>query len=410
MKTVFIVLDCVRYDYLGCNGNNEIYTPTIDELSRKGCNFKEHFTAAPWTSPSVSAMATGIYSHKLNMFKNHQSFPGNVKSIFRYYRENNRTAASFVKSKNFFGNDSEANEAGCSWESQKILDWLENHNDEDYFLYLHYWNTHPPYFTRYSKEGWYNSMLKIVELIKTGNAENIQRAKDLYKASIERASEEFVYSIVEKLDKLNALNDTFLVITADHGESWGERFEKKDELDLFDMHGTFLYDEVIHVPLILSGSDIPAGRQITTMTRSVDLFPTIMELNGWEPDRSSSYLEIDGKGLMPVVSGKDEDDRMCFCSTAYLDQMQEGVINNVVQKFACRDKSWKLICDRENDTYQLYDLSSDPGEKHNLANEQEKVLEKYKKILNVHIGEMPRKLTDNETNILADQLRDLGYI
>ncbi len=410
MKVVFIVLDCVRYDYLGCNGNDEIYTPTIDELARKGCNFKNHFTAAPWTSPSVSSMATGVYPHRLNMFKNHQSFPQNVKSIFRYYKEKNRTVASFVKSENFFGNDSEANETGCSWESQKILDWLVNHNDEDYFLYLHYWNTHPPYFTRYSKEGWYDGMFKIVELIKTGNAKNIQKAKDLYKSSIERASEEFIYSIVEKLDKMNALDDTLLVITADHGESWGERLENKKDLDLFGMHGTFLYDEVIHIPLIMSGGSITTEKDVAVMTRSVDIFPTIMELNSWEPDRSSSFLEIDGKSLMPVILGKDTDDRMCFCSTAYLDQMQEGVINKVVQKFACRDKSWKLIYDRENDTYQLYDLNNDPNEKQNLADEQDDVLNKYKKILDVHTGGMPRKLSDNETRILADQLRDLGYI
>jgi len=410
MKVVFIVLDCVRYDSLGCNGNDDIYTPTIDVLASKGCNFKNHFTAAPWTSPSVASMMTGVYPHKLNMFKNHQSFPENVKSIFRYYRENNRTAASFVKSKNFFGNDDEANTAGCSWESQKILDWVEEHDNEDYFLYLHYWNTHLPYFTRYSKEGWYNGMLKIVELIKTGNAENIQKAKDLYKSSIERASEEFIYSIVEKLDKMNALDDTLLVITADHGESWGERLENKKDLDLFGMHGTFLYDEVVHVPLIMSGGGIAGAKDVMSMTRSVDIFPTIMELSGWAIDRSSSYLEIDGKSLIPVILGKDTDDRMCFCSTAYLDQMQEGVINKVVQKFACRDKNWKLIYDRENDTYQLFDLNNDPDEKQNVADEQGDVLNKYKKILDVHTGGMSRKLSDNETRILADQLRDLGYI
>jgi len=410
MKTIFILLDCVRYDYLGCNGNNEIYTPTIDELARKGCNFKEHFTAAPWTSPSVSSTMTGIYPHKLNMFKNHQSFPENVKSIFRYYKENNQTAASFVKSENFFGNDDEANTAGCSWESQKILDWLGNHNDEDYFLYLHYWNTHPPYFTRYSKEGWYDGMFKIVELIKTGNAENIQKAKDLYKSSIERASEEFIYSIVEKLDKMNALDDTLLIITADHGESWGERLERKQDLDLFGMHGTFLYDEVVHVPLVMSGGGIAGAKDVMSMTRSVDIFPTIMELSGWAIDRSSSYLEIDGKSLIPVISGKDTDDRMCFCSTAYLDQMQEGVINKVVQKFACRDRNWKLIYDKQNDKYELDDLNNDPGEKQNLASEKRGVLGEYKKILDVYISEMVHGLSDNETEILANRLRDLGYI
>ena len=149
---------------------------------------------------------------------------------------------------------------------------------------------------------------------------------------------------------------------------------------------------------------------MTSRARSVDLLPTIIELNGWELDRSSPYLEIDGKSLMPVILGEEKDDRMCFCSTAYLDRMQEGVINKIVQKFACRDKNWKLIYDRENDTYQLYDLNSDPGEKQNLANERKGILERYKKILLEQMGDMTREMSQREGKILSDQLRDLGYI
>ncbi len=410
MKVVFIVLDCVRYDHFGCNGNTDIYTPTIDAIAGKGCVFHNHFSAAPWTCPSVGSMLTGVYPHRVGMFKNRQSFPDNVKSMFRYYKEGNRTAASFVKAINFFGEDNEANEVGYCWNVPDILNWLQENDGDDYFLYLHHWNTHPPYFTRYSKQGWYDGMLKVIELVKTGKEKNIQKAKDLYKAAIERASEEFIYAIVEKLDKLNALADTLLVITADHGESWGERLENRSDLDLFGMHGTFLYDEVIHVPLILSGPGIAAGCRVRALTRSVDLFPTIMELNGWELDKSSQYVAVDGKSLMPVISGKEKDNRKCFCSTAYLDRMQEDVITKVIQKFACRDKNWKIIFDKEIDKYQLYDLNSDPGEKHNLSGEQEDVLDKYKKILQEHIGVIQQSLSDKETKILADKLKDLGYM
>jgi len=410
MRVVFIVLDCARYDHFGCNGNDEIYTPTIDSIAGKGCVFHNHFSAAPWTCPSVGSMLSGVYSHRIDMFKNRQSFPDNVKSIFRYYKDNDKPAASFVKAINFFGEDNEANEVGYSWNVPDILDWLQENDDEDYFLYLHYWNTHPPYFTRYSKEAWYDGMSKIIELVKTGKEKNVQKAKDLYKSSIERASEEFIYAIVEKLDKLNTLADTLLVITADHGESWGQRLEKKQDLDLFGMHGTFLYDEVIHVPLILSGPDIATGCQVRALTRSVDLFPTIMELNNWDVDKSNQYIDIDGRSLMSVISGKEKDGRICFCSTAYLDSMQEDVITEIIQKFACRDKNWKIIYDKENEAYELYDLSNDPFEKQNLAGDQEDVLRKYKKILAEHVGDMPQTLSDNETKILADKLKDLGYM
>ena len=146
------------------------------------------------------------------------------------------------------------------------------------------------------------------------------------------------------------------------------------------------------------------------MTRSVDLLPTIIELNGWELDRSSACLEIDGKSLIPFITGEQKNDRMCFFSTAYLDQMQEGVINKVVRKFACRDKNWKLIYDRENDTYQLYDLNNDPGEKQNLANEKKEIMERYKSLLQEQIDDVTSQLSETEAKFLSDQLRDLGYI
>ena len=410
MKVVFILLDCVRYDYFGCNGNEEIYTPTIDALAEKGCNFKMHFSAAPWTSPSVASLLTGIYPHKLGMFKNHQSFPDDVKSLFKYYKQQERTVASFVKSRNFFGADDQANEAGCSWLLPQILDWMERNNDDDYFLYLHYWNTHLPYFTRYSKQAWYDGMQKLVESVRTGTEADVLKAKNLYKAAVERASEEFVYAVIEKLDKLNSLDDCLVVITADHGESWGERFAKKTDLDLFGMHGKFLYDEIIHVPLILVGPKIPSGRRICSLTGSVDIFPTLVELNGWDVDRSQQYRQIDGQSLVPVISGKEKDDRLCFSSTAYLDTMQEGIVNEVIQKYSCRGRHWKIIHDRQTGRYELYDLAADPDERRDISSREATVLQEYKQKLTEHVGDIGHALDDDEARIMADKLKDLGYM
>ena len=410
MKVVFIVLDCVRYDHFGCNGNDEIYTPTIDELSHKGCNFKNHFTVAPWTAPSVSAMVTGIYPHRIKSYREHISFPQNVKTIFQYYNGRGHKCASFVKSKNFFGKDSKANEAGYSWELPKMLSWLERNNDQDYFLYLHYWNTHPPYFTRYSKQAWYDGMRKLVELIKTDKEENIQKAKNLYRAAIERASEEFVYSIIEKLDKLNSLEDCLIIITGDHGESWGGRLENIENVDIFGMHGKFLYDEVIHVPLIMHGKDIPSGREISAITRSIDLFPTLLEYTNLAVDTSGKYLQIDGNSLLPIITGEDSIERECFISTNYLDKMQELVINEIVQKFAVRDKEWKIIYNRDKATFELYNIIKDRGEKKDLKNSEGKKFSEYQEKLNYYLKTIDFSNGEEDKKVLTQKLKNLGYI
>ena len=410
MKVVFIVLDCVRYDHFGCNGNDKIYTPTIDRLAGRGCNFHKHFSAAPWTSPAVASLLSGIYPHRLGMFKNHQSFPDNVKSIFKYYKEKNKPVASFVKSKNFFGEDSEANEAGYSWELPKMLRWLERNNDQDYFLYLHYWNTHTPYFTKYSKQAWYDGMRKLLELIKTGKEEGIQKAKNLYRAAIERASEEFIYAIVEKLDKLNSLEDCLIIITSDHGESWGGRLENIENIDLFGMHGKSLYDEVIHIPLIIHGKDIPSGRKISAITRSIDLFPTLLEYTNSAVDTSGKYLQIDGKSLWPIITGKDSIDRECFISTTYLDKMQELVINEIIQKFAVRDKEWKIIYNQVKGTFEFYNIIKDTGEKKDLKNSKKKKFSEYQKKLNHYLKTSDFSIGGEDKKVLMQKLKNLGYI
>lgn len=409
MKVICIVLDCARYDHFGCNGNESIYTPTIDELARKGCTFHNHFSAAPWTSPSVASLLSGIYPHKLGMFRNHQSFPDNTRSIFQYYNSAGKSFGSFVKSNNFFGQDDQAGVAGFSWDLPGMLRWIEQHNDQDYFLYLHYWNTHLPYFTRYSKNAWYDGMLKLVEMIKTGDAKNIEKAKNLYRASIERASEEFIYSIIEKLDNLKSLDDSLIVITGDHGESWGQRLQGQEPLDLFGMHGKSLYDEVLHIPLIIFGKDIPPGKDISNLTRSVDIFPTLLEMNGWDIDNSGQYLPIDGKSLQPVMSGTEEKCRICFASTAYLDEMQENVITEVIEKHACRDNKWKFIHDKQKNTYELYDIINDPGETCDVKEKQSAIFQKFKDILQGYIDQ--GQSADNlDINILASKLKNLGYM
>ncbi len=410
MKVIYILLDCVRYDYLGCNGNNEIYTPTIDELAAKGCSFHNHFSAAPWTSPSVASQLSGIYPHRLNMFTNHQAFPENVKSLFKYYSEKGFPAASFVKSKDFFGGDDHVCEIAYGWETPAILEWMQQNIEQDYFLYLHYWNTHLPYFTRYSKEGWYEGMYKLIEQLRQGRPEDIARAKSLYKSSVERASEEFVYAIVEKLDSQGILDDCLLVITSDHGESWGERFDDSGQLDLFGMHGKFLYDEIIHTPLILFGKGIARGSEVKSLTRSVDVFPTVLELMEWEVDKTDRWLDIDGRTLIPVISGQETDDRLCFSMTTYLDNMQENIISEVIEKYSCRDRNWKVIYDKRNNVFELYDLAADPHERENLATRKKVVLERFMKPLHDCFGELADGPGDYSADIISERLRNLGYI
>lgn len=402
MKTIIFTLDCVRFDHLGCNGNAEVYTPTIDALAADGVNFKRHYTAAPWTNPSVASFVTGIYPHRLNTFSYKTVFPPDVKTMFDYWNERAGGNACFLKNFHFFGGHEGIEIVDYVWHTHAILDWLEKNDDRDYVLYLHYWNTHLPYFTRYSADGYFAGLHDIVALLNSGRPADVAKVQRLYRHSIERASEEFVYAVAEKLDKLGSLKDANLVITADHGESFGDREGPDGKVDVFGMHGRHLYEEVVHVPLVMKGPGLPAGRTVDDLTRSIDVLPTLLALNGWRPDPGARAM--DGRDLLG--GGPASED--LYLMTTYLDRFDDDVISEPFEKYGYLKDGWKLIHDRDAKTFELYDLGADPDERNDRAAAEPDRLAAMKAGLAAEIDLDQTRTADEEAEI-ARRMKDLGY-
>lgn len=401
-KNVIIILgDCIGADYL--YDDNSLYIPTIHQLGAKGVVFKNVVTSTPWTNPSLSSLFTGIYSHKLDLYKYRAGFPGDVKLIQEYFNEQGYNVAGFFATKNLFS-ESRVYENGTTRDIPKILDWIERNRENSFFLFLHYWQAHIPYFYRYSKKGWYEGKDSIMELLQTKDGR--QKVKDLYKHSIERFSEEFIYSIIEKLDNLNILNTTHLIITADHGDSFGERDKDLRELDFFSMHGKFLYQETLKIPLIYVGPDVPYGKEIKSQVRSIDTVPTLLELHTIEGDKNCR--RIDGKSLVDVWNGKDQGNRLAFVSTTYGYWPSDEEPSQAFSLYAALDGDWKVIYDRKENKWVGYNLSKDPKENNPLQIEDYKPLKKLQEQL---AKEIPQKeISPEEQVMLKKRLQDLGYL
>ena len=407
MKTIVFVLDCVRYDHLGCNGNEDIYTPTIDQIANEGVVFHNHHTVAPWTNPSVASFVTGIYPHKLNTFSYKTNFPPNTKTLFDYYNELAGGNACFLKNFHFFGERQGIDIVDYVWHTHSILRWIEENNDRDYFLYLHYWNTHLPYFTKFSAEAYFDSLNKVVSMLQSGNQKDMEKVKELYRHSIERASDEFIYAVMEKLDKLNSLDDATVVISADHGESFGERESTPDKVDVFGMHGRYLYEDVLHIPLIIKSKSLPSGVEVKELTRSIDIAPTLLTLNSWEPD--PNCLQMDGRDLSDVIDGNETTAIDMLCMTTYLDRFDKDVISESFEKYGYFDGRWKLIYNKDSKSQELYDLQKDPKETNDVSGQfSEKRDELFKTICREIDTE--KKLTEKEKSEISKRLKDLGYI
>ena len=431
MNAILIVIDCLRPDFLGCYGNREIYTPTIDLLANQGTLFEQTITSAPWTMPSLSSIVSGISAHKLRMFEWRQAFPSDIKTIFHYLRENSYEVASFVSNeKTIFANNDFCNVLGKSREIPDVLDWIENHSNNNFFLFLHYWAVHAPYFFKYSAEAWYEGVDETLKIIRQGD-NGVELAKRLYSNAIERMSEEFVAAIVDKLTNLKILDDTLIIITADHGDSWGERIKDKTKVDLFSLHGTFLYDEILTIPLILScPAVISKGRIVQNQVRSIDIFPTILDVLDI-PRSNDDFRPIDGVTLKPMINGKwsgkslkaisstseyslTESDRsfssrFSLYSEDYIASSKDKIRS--VSKISLRTPEWKLIWNIHDDNMELYNLQSNPKETQNQIGNYPELEEQLGSELEEELKFVASgEEAEEEQRTIKKLLRGLGYL
>ena len=117
--------------------------------------------------------------------------------------------------------------------------------------------------------------------------------RDTYRKAVERQSEVLVASFLDELEGLGLRETTAFAFLSDHGESWGERFAAKGDVQgVYHMHGATLYDEIVQVPLILSAPGALEPAVVESQVRTVDVVPTLLELAGL-PAR-----ETDGESLL----------------------------------------------------------------------------------------------------------------
>jgi arylsulfatase A-like enzyme len=195
--------------------------------------------------------------------------------------------------------------------------WLARHRDSRFFLLLHYMDPHDPYFPHpYTGEG--------IARVEADNPDPSQAAhmRELYDGEI-RFTDEHVGMVEAKLRELGIWDDTMIVITADHGEEFQEHGGW--------WHGTTLYEEQIHVPLLVKWpkSEVGAPARVTDHpVRHIDVAPTLLTLAG-----APSPAGMQGKDLAVPMAKRSESERM-----HYAEEDHEG---NVLH--AIRTNTWKLI-------------------------------------------------------------------
>lgn len=408
-NVIYLIADSLRPDYLGCYGSSSTLTSEIDNLVAEGIQFNNVVSAAPWTIPSIKSHATGKYPHNIGIFDPESDERPTVFDQFK--KEGYKTALYYESDRRTELFPDSVDHYDWSYDLEAMLDFISNNKNEPFFIFNLYRGTHLPYTLKYSSEAWHRAKDELMDTIRHGGKEGIEEAKYRYARSVERFSEWYVGAIVDRLRKENLLEDTIIVITSDHGESWGKRFDDQKEVDLFDLHGTLLYNEALMVPLILYNVDIERDDNVEEMIRSVDILPTLLDSLGVDPVRS----DLDGQSLVEYLEGRNNDHpELAFSSTTTHDQFGEigqadSETGSTFNRFSVSQADgWKYILSTDTGKQELYNTEIDPDETDNLTGEAEEIEE----TLNQYLHDEFRDLIAGEkySEEVKSRLEDLGYL
>ena len=390
---LFVSFDALQAKHTSCLGYFRETTPTIDAFAKKGFLFAWAIAQSSWTLPSSMSWFTSLYpsEHKVvnkystyteseKVFSNLQQLSPDVMTLAQILKANGYTNGAFtgdagVSAKFGYGAGfdvyvDDKKFAGFDHSIPPAITWLRENKDKKFFMFLHGYDVHgqfdpPNGYTRRFVDFDYKGPLKggkeeqgrfREEGLEKGSIQqltddDVRFWRALYDEKINDADQRFK-TFVEELEKLGLLDKTIIILTSDHGT---EFYEHKR----FD-HGFSLYDELIHVPLVIYLPGIKGGKIIEDQVRSIDLMPTILDLlNIKISDKVKNQMR--GVSLLPLVEGKHKD-LVAFTETDYRLYTHKRAIRT--------PDGWKFIYSLENDKKELYNLRNDPHELDNLVGKE----------------------------------------
>jgi arylsulfatase A-like enzyme len=416
---ILISIDTLRADHLGFYGYPRGTSPFLDSLAARGVVFERAYAPSPWTLPSHASLLTGLYPSHHGAFNEKLSLPAGVETLADRRAVRGFATGAVVNSWFFDeiyglarGFESYANvpahlKRGGAAPSVSALGlrWLGERDGRPFFLFLHYYDVHSDYNAEEEYEALFRGSYAGDIDGSTAQLREIQRGErrldgagrdhliDLYDAEI-RQMDARLELLFEQLEDAGALEGSLVVITSDHGEEFLEHGGV--------LHGGTYYEEVLRVPLVVVGPDVPAGLRVETPVSLVDLAPTLLALFG-EPAPAES--EFDGVDVSSLWRGD---------TGAWSERGLFGEADSVLKRRR-RFRSilrgqHKLIAETAGGGRELYDLQADPTETRNIAPERRKLARSLEAELRDGLGRpVPGRTLPELSPTRRAQLEALGY-
>ncbi len=354
-SVIVYVIDCLRADHLGAYGARTGVSPRIDALAGAGIVFERAFACASWTKPAVGCLLTGLYPPRHGARGLDGRLSGEVPVVAEAFRRGGYTTLAWVANPVLdaagfgYGRGFDSyTELAFTWKGRGVndvptdaaeitdraLQWVAAHPGQRFMMYLHSLDLHYPYQRR----------MPIPPPAKASP----ERPVDLYDSEIAYTDRE-VGRLVDGLALQGLADDVVLVVTADHGEEFGEHGT--------DRHGHTLFNSLLAVPLVVRlPRSAAAGRRVVTPVSQTDIPQTVLDLAGLP-----TLPAADGRSVRPEIEGRSPERRAIFAEQL---SPQGELIYAVV-----RDPH-KLIQQMLPEPHEmLFDIRRDMAERNNLAGE-----------------------------------------
>jgi arylsulfatase A-like enzyme len=355
-RVVVVAMDTTRPDHFGFSGYERDTTPDMDRIASQSVVFTRAWSTAPRTRPSFRSATTGRYPLKAVGAKNlgevfqDQGFAtaGIVANVHLQPRFDFDHGFDWWR----YSGKSNADE-----QVDLALAWLNDHSDQDTFLFLHFMDAHLPYrapgewknkFVTQedpSLPGQYNRW-EVTKWSKKGDISPVRKAhiESLHDGEMAFMSHH-LGRFFDELDKLDG--DTVAIIHSDHGEEFWEHGGYE--------HNHTLYDEVTRTVLWMRPKGgLEKGLKMEQPATLMDLAPTLYDMMGW-----TDVPDSEGRSLVPLLDGEDDGDWTRPLPIAFVQYDKE--------RWAVIFDEKKYILHTGSGWEELYDLNADSDEKKNLA-------------------------------------------
>ena len=416
---LFLLIDCLRSDVMyGEKGHAR--TDTLSYLKSIGTSFRNVISVASNTSPAVASMWTGLnpYAHGIKSLWGYKLHPDCV-TLAELLKENGYRTCALVT-----GPLTE--ELGLN-RGFDIYKW----RPADEHLYNGFGDELANFIGEYSSGGPSFLYVHFYELHVPRQVTALFQANQYGGSPYERSLSNLDWYIGRLIEKIN-LEDTIIVVHADHGEKYrssfwenltrrykepllkiGSRLGPDSRLSRFFWmgHGYHCYEFLIKVPLILVGKGIfPQGKHISTTVGQSDIMPTLLEAIGLKKQVPEN---IDGMSLMPIIKGDGFPERNFYVQACDPEIPESEWITGI------RTPKWKYLmpqCEGKRKPV-LFDIEKDPAETRNVIKENPRVAIELKNELLGMMAAGARnyspesiQMSDEEKHKVGDLLKGLGYL